>query len=58
MVEETLTQKFRLKYTDKTRNYFIEEINHNELMSKKHKMVFMALNYVEHLLILASAVTA
>ena len=37
--------------TDKTRNYLIEEINQNELMSKKHKKVYRVLNYIEHLLI-------
>ena len=30
-------QKFRLKNINKTRNYFLEEIERNELMSKKHK---------------------
>ena len=28
---------FRLKNRDKTRNYFVEKINQNELVSKKHK---------------------
>ena len=36
---------------------YVEEIEHNELMSKKHKKVCTALNYIEHSLILASAVT-
>ena len=35
----------------------MEEIKHNELISKKHKKVCMTLNYVEYLLILASVVT-
>ena len=35
MVEENITQKFRLKNIDKTRNYFLEEIKQNELMSIK-----------------------
>ena len=39
MVEENLSQGFRLKNIDETRNYFIEEIKQNELMSKKHKKV-------------------
>ena len=38
--------------TDKTRNYLIEEINQNELMSKKHKNVYRVLNRTEHLLTL------
>ena len=41
---------------DKTRNYSIEEINQNELMSKKHKKVYRVLNYIDHLLILVSTV--
>ena len=36
---------------DETRNYWIEETNQNELMSKKHKKVYRVLNYIEHLLI-------
>ena len=36
---------------DETRNYWIEETNQNELMSKKHKKVYRDLNYIEHLLI-------
>ena len=41
----------------KQKNYFIEEINQNELMSKKYKKVCRVLNYIEHLLILVSTVT-
>ena len=37
MVEETISEEFRLKNIDETRDYFIEEINQNEFMSKKHK---------------------
>ena len=46
-----------MKNKDETRNYFVEEIELNELMSKKHKKVCKTLNYIEHFLILASAVT-
>ena len=42
---------------DETINYLIEEINQNELMSEKHKNVCTTLNYSEHFLILASAIT-
>ena len=42
---------------DGTINYFIEEINKSNLISKRLKKVFGVLNYIEHLLILASAVT-
>ena len=58
MSEENISQEFRLKNIDETINYFIKEINQNELMSKKHKKVCIALSYIEPLLILVSAVTA
>ena len=35
MVEENINQEFRLKNIDETRNYFLKEIEQNELMSKK-----------------------
>ena len=57
MSEENISQEFRLKNIDETRNYLIEEINQNELMSKKHKKFYRVLNYIEHLRILISAVT-
>ena len=56
MSEENITQEFRLNNLDETRNYLNEEINQNELMSKKHKKVYWVLNYIEHLLILISTV--
>ena len=34
MSEENISQEFRLKKIDKTRNYFIKEIKQNGLMSK------------------------
>ena len=37
MSEENISQEFRLKNINKTRNYFIKEINENELMSKNQK---------------------
>ena len=49
--------EFRLKTTDKTRNYLIEEIKRNELISRKHKNVCITLKYIKHFLILASTVT-
>ena len=51
-----MIQIFRLKNVYETRNYFIEEIEQNELMSKKHKKVCTTLNYIKHFLILASSV--
>ena len=37
MADEKISQELRLKSIEKTRNYFIEKIEQNELMSKKHK---------------------
>ena len=42
---------------DETRNYILEEIKYNDLMSEKYKKTFKYLNYVEHLLISVSTVT-
>ena len=39
------------------RNYLIEEINQNELISKKHKMICTTLNYIEHFLVVGSTIT-
>ena len=52
-----MSQEFRLKNINETRNYLIEEINQKELMSKKRKKVYRVLNYMEHLLILICVVT-
>ena len=41
----------RLKNLDETRNCLSEEMNHNDLMSEKHKKTCKYLNYVEQLLI-------
>ena len=49
--------QFTLKKIDETRNYLLDEIKHNNLMSLKHKKTCKYLNHVEHLLILASTVT-
>ena len=57
MAEYNISQEFRLKNLDETRNYLIEELNRNELMSKNHKKVCTTLSYIEHFLILASAIT-
>ena len=57
MAEENISQEFKLKNIDKTSNYFLEEIKQNELMSGKHKKVCATLNYAEHFLILAYAIT-
>ena len=57
MAEENISQEFRLKNIDETRNYFLEEIKQNELMSKKHKKISLTLNFIERFLILASTIT-
>ena len=49
--------EFRLNKIDETRNYLLDEINRNDLLSEKHIKPCQYLNYVKHLLILASAVT-
>ena len=57
MSEENISREFRLKNLDETRNYLIEEINQNELMSKKNKKVCATLNYIEHFIVLGSTIT-
>ena len=52
-----MSQEFRFKNIDETRNYFLEEIKQNELMSRNHKKICTILNYIEHFLILAAAIT-
>ena len=49
-----MTEGFRLKNIGEIRNYFIEEINQNKLMRKKHKNVCRVLNYIETLFIVVS----
>ena len=39
MSEENVSQEVRLKNIDKTRYYLIQEVNQNQLISKKHKKV-------------------
>ena len=46
-----------MKNIDEEIEELIEEINQNELMSKKHKKVYRALNYIERLFILISTVS-
>ena len=48
---------FRIKTIDKTRNYLLEEIKHNGLMSKKYKKFRRNLNYFKYFLVFVSAVT-
>ena len=39
MIEENISQEFNLKTIDETGNYSVEEIEQNELVSKRHKKV-------------------
>ena len=57
MVEENISQDFRLKNVNEARNYFLKEIKQNELMSRKLKKVCRTLNYIGHVLGLASTIT-
>ena len=47
----------RLRKIDGTRNYVLEDIKHNDLMSEKFKKTCKYLNSVEHLLTLVLTVT-
>ena len=46
-----------MKSTKERRNYFLEEIEQHEFMSRKHQNVCITLSYIEHFFILASAIT-
>ena len=49
MVEENISQECRLKDVDETRNYFLEEIEQNELRSiKLKKKLYTTPNSIEH----------
>ena len=52
-----MSQERRLNNVNETRNYFLEEINQNELMSREHKKVCATLKYIEDVFILASTIT-
>ena len=56
MAEEA-SLEFRLRKIDETRNFLLDEIKQNDLMSEKYKKTCKYLKYVEHFLILTSAVT-
>ena len=56
MVEEA-SLEFRWRKIGERRNYLLDEIKHNDLMSEKYKKTFKYLNYVENLLILSSTIT-
>ena len=56
MVEENINQEFRLRNIDKSRSYFLKEIEQNKLMSKKREKVCTTLNYIEYFFISASTI--
>ena len=45
MSEENTSQESRLKSIDQTRNYLVEKVNRNNLVSEKQKNVCTTLNY-------------
>ena len=53
---EEVSLEFRLRKIDETKNYLLDEINHNDLMSEKNKKTCKYLNFVELLVILVSTV--
>ena len=57
MPEENMNQESWIKKIDEIRNYLIEEINRNELMSKKRKNYCRILNYIDHSFIAISTIT-
>ena len=56
MVEES-SLEFRLRKVVETTNYLLDEIKNNDLKSEKYERLCKNLNYVEHVLILASTIT-
>ena len=52
-----MSQDFRLKNIHETRNYLLEEVELNQLKSKKRKKFGTTLNYIKYFLILASTIT-
>ena len=56
MTEEGVSQELRLKKIKKINNYFIKEIDQNELLSNKNKKVYTTVNSIEHFLNLVFAV--
>ena len=52
-----MSQEFRLKHIDETKNFVLENIKQIELMSKKYNKVCRTTNYIEHFFILAFTIT-
>ena len=49
--------RIKTEKIDKIRNYLIEEINQNKLISKKLRQVCRILSYIDHSLFVISAIT-
>ena len=56
MAEENIIQEFRLKNIEEIGNYFIKEIDQNDLVSNKRKEVCTTLSYVGIIVVLVSSV--
>ena len=56
MVEENISQDFRLKNIDEAKNHFVKEIEQTKLVNKKCEIICTILTYTEHFLILVSTV--
>ena len=57
-MSEEASLEFRLTKIDETKNYVLDEIKHNDLMSEKYRiMTCKYSNHVKHLLILGSTIT-
>ena len=54
MVEESISQEFRLKNIEDIKIRFIKQIDQNELMINRHKKVCKTLNYIKQFLILVT----
>ena len=57
MPEENMNQELRLKKIDEIRNFLIEEVNQNKLLSKKHKKICRVLKYIDHSFLVISTIT-
>ena len=58
MSVENISQQFRLKNIEEIKNYFIKEIDQNEMMRKRHKNLFTILKYIEYFVISAFSISA
>ena len=57
MNKKNISQGYRLKDINETRNYFSEKIDQSELISNKHKKGCTSLSHIEHFLISVSLST-